>query len=95
MAEMGKAAQRTYDEIAFENFFARFNLHDMKDTFIENGFRTCRSLMIVSDDDLKEIGISSLGLRKELLGAVEEWKRPLLQRTVGPQQSECSKFTMS
>ena len=80
MAEAGKDIRRQYDELAFDNFFQRFNLVDLKDNFIENGFRTCRSLMIVTDDDLKEIGISSLGLRKEVLGAVEEWKKPLLQR---------------
>ena len=80
MAEAGKDVRRQYDELAFENFFQRFNLSDLKDAFTENGFRTCRSLMIVTDDDLKEIGIGSLGLRKEVLGAVEEWRKPLLQR---------------
>ncbi|XP_065054354.1 uncharacterized protein LOC135683114 isoform X2 [Rhopilema esculentum] len=81
MAEAGKDVRRQYDELAFDNFFQRFSLVDLKDLFIENGFRTCRSLMIVTDDDLKEIGIASLGLRKEVLGAVEEWRKPLLQRT--------------
>lgn len=79
MAEAGKDVRRQYDEMAFDNFFQRFNLSDLKDTFIENGFRTCRSLMIVTDEELKEIGIASLGLRKEVLGAVEEWRKPLLQ----------------
>lgn len=80
MAEAGKDVRRQYDELAFENFFQRFNLLDIKDTFVENGFRTCRSLMIVTDDELKEIGIGSLGLRKEVLGAIAEWKKPILQR---------------
>ena len=80
MAEAGRDVRRQYDELAFDNFFQRFSLADLKDAFTENGFRTCRSLMIVSDEDLKEIGIASLGLRKEVLGAVEEWKKPLLQR---------------
>lgn len=79
MAEAGKDVRRHYDELAFENFFQRFNLADIKETFIQNGFRTCRSLMIVTDEELKEIGIGSLGLRKEVLGAVKEWKKPLLR----------------
>eukprot|EP00794_Sanderia_malayensis_P014042 gene14042-15501_t len=95
MAELGKTHGKTFDEIAFDNFFARFNLEDMKEPFIENGFRTCRSLMIVTDNELKEIGFSSLGLRKELLGAVEEWKKPLMQVLSAGQQNKQPKTPTS
>ena len=92
MAE-GKLARKTGDDIAFDNFFIRFHLSDLKDAFVENGFRTCRSLMIVTDDDLKEIGITSLGLRKEVLGAVEEWKKPLTQSHTRFSESAFSKYS--
>ena len=88
MADLGKTQGKTYDEIAFDNFFERFTLLDLKEAFMHNGFRTCRSLMIVTDEDMKEIGIASLGLRKELLGAVAEWKKPLIQRASNQQQSK-------
>ena len=42
------------------------------DKFIENGFDNMRSIKLLTDNDLKEIGINKLGHRKLIIKAVRD-----------------------
>lgn len=45
---------------------------DLQSVFLENDFRNLEGLMEVSDQDLRDMGVQKLGLRKSFLGAVKK-----------------------
>lgn len=50
------------------------NLPEFLDVFIENEFKTLESLSILDNDDLKEMGVSSVGKRKQILARTRTLK---------------------
>lgn len=56
----------------FDNFFVDFGLEKIKDIFVDNGFESVMALQEVSDEDMKEIGVKSMGMRRQFLGAVKK-----------------------
>ena len=52
------------------------NLPAYLDIFIENDFKTLKSIAIVNNEDLKDMGILSVGKRKEILSQTVTLQRP-------------------
>ena len=59
------------------------HLPNYYDMFRDNSFKTLGALAIIIGDDLKEMGITSVGERKEILS-----KTLMLKKTGGPDRSE-------
>ena len=65
------------------------NLPEHLTLFSDNDFKTLESLDIIDNDDLKDMGVNSVGIRKTILARTLTLKKPLVAscRSAKPEPS--------
>ena len=58
----------------FDEFCDFYDLKSIKEVLVENEFSSIQALLVVGEDDLKEMGINALGKRKHFIGSIENYK---------------------